>query len=217
MSIEQHTDVAEAGATTVNTPVNSTPSSQKNYKKKKQQQEKGTTEPTLEEKKKRNNNRRWNNKKKPKAEAPATEGNESHVQDNEENKKPKNPSNNKGRRDNRSKDGELKPALFKNRAQSKLTIDDESTDKASNSSQPNRRKNRQRQRTVTEPLPTGDHDIATKLIYELKNSTYECMICMDTVRPANQIWSCDCCWAVFHLGCIKMWANKSLQGKDAQK
>jgi transcriptional repressor NF-X1 len=217
MSIEQHTNVAEAGAATVNTPVNSTPSSQKTYKKKKQQQqEKGTTEPTLEEKKKRNNNRRWNNKKKPQAEAPVTDGNESRAQNNEENRKPKNPSN-KGRRDNRSKNGELKPALFKNRAQSKLTIDDESADKNNSSSQLNRRKNKQRQRTVAEPLPTGDHDIATKLIYELKNSTYECMICMDTVRPANQIWSCDCCWAVFHLGCIKMWANKSLQGKNTQK
>ncbi|CEG81703.1 hypothetical protein RMATCC62417_15868 [Rhizopus microsporus] len=217
MSIEQHTNVAEAGAATVNTPVNSTPSSQKAHKKKKQQQEKGTTEPTLEEKKKkRNNNRRWNNKKKPQAETPATDGNESRAQNNEENKKPKNPSN-KDRRDNRSKNGELKPALFKNRAQSKLTIDGESTDKNSSSSQPNRRKNKQRQRTMAEPLPTGDHDIATKLIYELKNSTYECMICMDTVRPANQIWSCDCCWAVFHLGCIKMWANKSLQDTSSNK
>ncbi|ORZ17610.1 hypothetical protein BCR41DRAFT_305102 [Lobosporangium transversale] len=43
----------------------------------------------------------------------------------------------------------------------------------------------------------------------LTNSTYECMVCWDVVRPAHRIWNCQVCWAAFHLDCLSTWAKKS--------
>ncbi|KAJ2864628.1 FKBP12-associated protein [Coemansia aciculifera] len=36
---------------------------------------------------------------------------------------------------------------------------------------------------------------------------YECMICCDKVRARNAVWQCDHCWAIFHLGCVRRWAQ----------
>jgi hypothetical protein len=44
------------------------------------------------------------------------------------------------------------------------------------------------------------------LIKQLAQGTYECLICMDRIRRVDRVWSCDCCWAVFHLDCIRKWA-----------
>ncbi|CAO3647600.1 unnamed protein product [Cunninghamella blakesleeana] len=52
--------------------------------------------------------------------------------------------------------------------------------------------------------------MASTMAYELSTSTYECMVCWDVVRPAHHTWSCDKCWAVFHINCIEKWAVKSL-------
>ncbi|KAI7853388.1 hypothetical protein BDC45DRAFT_511104 [Circinella umbellata] len=43
------------------------------------------------------------------------------------------------------------------------------------------------------------------------------MVCWDVVRQGHQTWSCDCCWAVFHLSCVKQWASKSLQETETNK
>ncbi|CAK9103114.1 Transcriptional repressor NF-X1 homolog [Durusdinium trenchii] len=34
------------------------------------------------------------------------------------------------------------------------------------------------------------------------------MICLNKVKPSHHIWSCDQCWAVFHLKCIKSWIQR---------
>ncbi|KAI9027601.1 hypothetical protein CLU79DRAFT_739911 [Phycomyces nitens] len=61
------------------------------------------------------------------------------------------------------------------------------------------------------------HDLASSLAYELKTSTYECMVCWDVVRPAHTTWTCDCCWAVFHIHCVQKWATKSLSDQSTNK
>ncbi|KAF9433122.1 FKBP12-associated protein [Entomortierella beljakovae] len=54
-----------------------------------------------------------------------------------------------------------------------------------------------------------DRDLMGKLTEGLTNSTYECMVCWDVVRPAHKIWNCQVCWAAFHLDCLSTWAKKS--------
>ncbi|KAI8323498.1 hypothetical protein GQ54DRAFT_296704 [Martensiomyces pterosporus] len=62
-----------------------------------------------------------------------------------------------------------------------------------------------------ERTPTAD--LSSTLAKRLTNSTYECMICCDKVRPRHATWQCDHCWAIFHIGCVKKWA-KSCTGSD---
>lgn len=82
---------------------------------------------------------------------------------------------------------------------------------------PKRRNNNRRSRNqnsrISQLKEEEIKDLLTSLTHGLTTSTYECMICWDVVRPGQQTWSCDCCWAVFHLGCVQTWANKSLNGK----
>lgn len=106
--------------------------------------------------------------------------------------------------------------ISKNRAQGRLTENQvENQDEGGSKPSSLKKKsnnNNNRSRRVTK-LPPGNHDMSTVVAHELKNSTYECMICMDVVRPAHHVWTCDCCWAVFHLNCVQTWATKSLKGK----
>lgn len=85
---------------------------------------------------------------------------------------------------------------------------------------PKRRNNNRRSRNqnsrISQLKEDEIKDLLTSLTHGLTTSTYECMICWDVVRPGQQTWSCDCCWAVFHLGCVQTWANKSLNGKHMQ-
>lgn len=123
-------------------------------------------------------------------------------------------NNNKRKPKATEQNGTPAARITKNRAQGRLTEpqDDAASDTASVASSKNNKK-RNRNRTRQPKLPPGDHDMATLLAHELKTSTYECMICMDVVRPAHHTWTCDCCWAVFHLNCVQTWASKSLKGK----
>ena len=47
------------------------------------------------------------------------------------------------------------------------------------------------------------------LIDQLTKNTYECMICCNVVRREAAIWNCSNCFHIFHLYCIKRWANSS--------
>lgn len=44
------------------------------------------------------------------------------------------------------------------------------------------------------------------LINQLKKNKCECMVCYSIIRNDKQIWSCECCYHIFHLACIKKWA-----------
>ncbi|KAK3846869.1 MAG: hypothetical protein J3R72DRAFT_343133, partial [Linnemannia gamsii] len=86
---------------------------------------------------------------------------------------------------------------------------DKSTTESS-SSQRNAPKNAQRIQpkkfvhTVEE-----DRDLLAALTTGLSNSTYDCMVCWDVIRPAHKIWNCQVCFAAFHLDCLSTWATKS--------
>lgn len=48
---------------------------------------------------------------------------------------------------------------------------------------------------------------ASSLCEQLRNETYECMVCCERVRCTAAVWSCDSCFHVFHLGCVRKWAR----------
>ena len=52
-----------------------------------------------------------------------------------------------------------------------------------------------------------DSKQARSLIEELIKGTYECMVCCDSVKNNNQVWSCGSCLHIFHLCCIRKWAK----------
>ncbi|KAI8359868.1 hypothetical protein EDC96DRAFT_513466 [Choanephora cucurbitarum] len=171
------------------------------------------TEQTTDKKKpnKRHNNRGKGKKKNPNV-VNATEVGTPHPEAKPEEakpeakKKPKHPK----RKVTQDKGSSAAARITKNRAQGRLT--EESTEEPSTPKK--KRNNRQR----THPsLPEGNHDMATLLSHELKTSTYECMICMDVVKPAHHIWTCDCCWAMFHLNCVQTWASRSLKDTSSNK
>lgn len=52
------------------------------------------------------------------------------------------------------------------------------------------------------------------LIEQLTEEKYECMVCCDIIRVMAPVWSCQSCFHVFHLNCIKKWARSPASQAD---
>ncbi|XP_033841815.1 transcriptional repressor NF-X1 [Periophthalmus magnuspinnatus] len=52
------------------------------------------------------------------------------------------------------------------------------------------------------------------LIEQLSEEKYECMVCCDIIRLMAPVWSCQSCYHVFHLNCIKKWARSPASQAD---
>ncbi|KAL2913205.1 FKBP12-associated protein [Polyrhizophydium stewartii] len=66
----------------------------------------------------------------------------------------------------------------------------------------------------SDAVPAADRPDASLLVSlteDLTNEVYDCMVCYDTVKSRDRVWSCTTCYAVFHLKCITQWARKSAQ------
>jgi transcriptional repressor NF-X1 len=50
-------------------------------------------------------------------------------------------------------------------------------------------------------------DIATRIHDDVENRLYECAVCTNEIVRQSKIWSCRICWSVFHISCVKKWAN----------
>ncbi|KAG0363459.1 Transcriptional repressor NF-X1 [Mortierella sp. AD032] len=61
-----------------------------------------------------------------------------------------------------------------------------------------------------------DRGLLEALTVGLTNSTYDCMVCWDVIRPSHKIWNCQVCWAAFHIGCLSTWAIKSSEETSTQ-
>ncbi|KAG7231186.1 hypothetical protein INR49_012017 [Caranx melampygus] len=49
---------------------------------------------------------------------------------------------------------------------------------------------------------------------QLSEEKYECMVCCDVIRLMAPVWSCQSCFHVFHLNCIKKWARSPASQAD---
>ncbi|XP_043921518.1 transcriptional repressor NF-X1 [Protopterus annectens] len=54
------------------------------------------------------------------------------------------------------------------------------------------------------------------LIEQLTSEKYECMVCCEIVRMMAPVWSCQNCYHVFHLNCIKKWARSPASQAEAE-
>ena len=52
-----------------------------------------------------------------------------------------------------------------------------------------------------------------RLTEQLTKGIYECMVCCESVKQDQAVWSCGLCYHVFHLGCIRKWARSSQDGE----
>ncbi|XP_053322900.1 transcriptional repressor NF-X1 [Spea bombifrons] len=56
-------------------------------------------------------------------------------------------------------------------------------------------------------IPKNKETHTGSLIEQLTAEKYECMVCCEVVRVMAPVWSCQSCFHVFHLNCIKKWAR----------
>jgi hypothetical protein len=45
----------------------------------------------------------------------------------------------------------------------------------------------------------------------LLTQKYECMVCFESIKLKDRIWSCSTCYALFHMKCINQWATVNQQ------
>ncbi|XP_023806082.1 transcriptional repressor NF-X1 isoform X2 [Oryzias latipes] len=65
-----------------------------------------------------------------------------------------------------------------------------------------------------EQVPKSKETQTGCLIEQLTEENYECMVCCDVIRVMAPVWSCQSCFHVFHLNCIKKWARSPASQAD---
>ncbi|PLB54204.1 hypothetical protein P170DRAFT_431840 [Aspergillus steynii IBT 23096] len=61
-------------------------------------------------------------------------------------------------------------------------------------------------------------DIATRIHEDIAHNLYECPICTAELGKRSRVWSCDLCWTVFHLSCVKKWSkNEGAAAQDSSR
>uniref|UniRef100_A0AAV2LAF3 Transcriptional repressor NF-X1 n=1 Tax=Knipowitschia caucasica TaxID=637954 RepID=A0AAV2LAF3_KNICA len=63
-------------------------------------------------------------------------------------------------------------------------------------------------------VPESNETQTGCLIEQLSGEKYECMVCCDIIRVMAPVWSCQSCYHVFHLNCIKKWARSPASQAD---
>ncbi|CAF0726780.1 unnamed protein product [Didymodactylos carnosus] len=59
-------------------------------------------------------------------------------------------------------------------------------------------------------------NLRSTLIEQLRVNDYDCMICFSKIQREQPIWSCEVCYKMFHLFCIKKWANSEESGLEKE-
>ncbi|RUS12690.1 hypothetical protein BC937DRAFT_87244 [Endogone sp. FLAS-F59071] len=102
------------------------------------------------------------------------------------------------------------PAISPNLTPSSSAADARPSSRPSSRPASNNNRSRGNASKVKKLKPEEIKDLLTSLTHGLTTSSYECMVCWDVIGPGHYTWSCDVCWAVFHLGCIQKWGISSI-------
>ncbi|XP_016842506.1 protein shuttle craft isoform X1 [Nasonia vitripennis] len=57
--------------------------------------------------------------------------------------------------------------------------------------------------------PDDDADQRERLTEQLNRGQLECLVCCESIRQADYVWSCKNCYHVLHLKCVQKWAMSS--------
>ncbi|KAJ8684013.1 hypothetical protein QAD02_019805 [Eretmocerus hayati] len=57
--------------------------------------------------------------------------------------------------------------------------------------------------------PDDDADQRERLTEQLNRGQLECLVCCESIRQADYVWSCKNCYHVMHLKCVQKWAKSS--------
>lgn len=57
-------------------------------------------------------------------------------------------------------------------------------------------------------------DLVESLLAEIENGEYMCLVCAEDIDTSSKIWSCNVCYRVYHLSCIRKWAEKSFSDNN---
>ncbi len=60
-----------------------------------------------------------------------------------------------------------------------------------------------------------DSEQARTLIEQLVEESYECMVCCEWIRSSQPLWSCQNCYHLFHLRCIREWIGSEINHKSS--
>ncbi|KAK7195513.1 NF-X1 type zinc finger containing protein [Novymonas esmeraldas] len=58
--------------------------------------------------------------------------------------------------------------------------------------------------------------LTQELSEDLLSGRYECVVCSEHIGHRHEIWACQCCYGVFHLPCIRFWADSQTQERVRQ-
>ncbi|RLV91836.1 FKBP12-associated protein 1 [Spathaspora sp. JA1] len=53
-----------------------------------------------------------------------------------------------------------------------------------------------------------DESLGSTIIREIIEGTYTCLVCTGEISPESKIWSCQHCYRVYDIDCIKDWATR---------
>ncbi|XP_060580770.1 NF-X1-type zinc finger protein NFXL1-like [Ruditapes philippinarum] len=45
------------------------------------------------------------------------------------------------------------------------------------------------------------------LLHSFRSGTSACLVCIETIKKTDPIWSCEGCYAIFHIQCIQKWVK----------
>ncbi|KAL8620508.1 hypothetical protein ACOMHN_029544 [Nucella lapillus] len=62
---------------------------------------------------------------------------------------------------------------------------------------------------------TQEKDRRVQMEEQLKRGRYECMVCCDNIWQEVAVWSCQKCYHIFHLRCIKQWVKSSFEEDES--
>eukprot|EP00759_Apiculatamorpha_spiralis_P056606 PhF_6_TR8268/c0_g4_i5/m.12616 len=51
--------------------------------------------------------------------------------------------------------------------------------------------------------------LSTSIAKRLKEGSYECMVCQESISTRHKVWGCTVCWALFHIPCLTCWAKST--------